>query len=80
MARLKPCPFELPTYIRVFEAQRRCAMSEIAGETRSLFAELMEGVEAMKRYREGTMILRTHEFVVPPANEPTPLAPLSGTD
>jgi hypothetical protein len=55
-------------------------MSEIAGETRSLFAELMEGVEAMKRYREGTMILRTHEFVVPPANEPTPLAPLSGTD
>ena len=28
---------------------------------RNLFAELMEGVDAMKRHREGKITLRTHE-------------------
>jgi hypothetical protein len=30
-------------------------------KTRSLFDELMEGVEAMRRHREGKITLRSHE-------------------
>jgi putative transcriptional regulator len=40
-------------------------------EKRSLFRELMSGVEAMREHREGRLTLRTHEVVpitVPPLN------------
>ena len=38
---------------------------------RSLFAEMMRGVEAMRQHREGRLTLRTHEvepLVVPPVD------------
>jgi putative transcriptional regulator len=40
-------------------------------EKRSLFRELMSGVEAMREHREGRLTLRTHEvspLAVPPVN------------
>jgi putative transcriptional regulator len=36
---------------------------------RNLFAELMEGVDAMKARREGKVTLRTHAFVAPEVKE-----------
>jgi putative transcriptional regulator len=41
------------------------------GESRSLFRELMSGVQAMREHREGRLTLRTHEvapIVVPALN------------
>lgn len=38
---------------------------------RNLFSELMEGVEAMKKRREGKITLRTHKVAVPDV-EPSP--------
>ena len=40
-------------------------------EKRNLFNELMEGVEAMGKYREGKITLRTHEVAQKPALEVT---------
>jgi putative transcriptional regulator len=42
-------------------------MSEQIDGKRDLFAELMEGVDAMRERREGKATLRTHRF---PASEP----------
>lgn len=46
-------------------------MKKQAATKRNLFAELMEGVEAMKAHREGKITLRTHKVAVPDA-KPTP--------
>jgi len=37
--------------------------------TRNVFAELMEGVDAMKTHREGKLTLRTHKLPVPNVEE-----------
>jgi DNA-binding transcriptional regulator YiaG len=37
---------------------------------RNLFAELMEGVGAMKAHREGKLTLRTHRFPIPEIKDP----------
>ena len=46
-------------------------MKKQTAAKRSLFAELMEGVEAMKDHRERKVTLRTHKIAVPDV-EPSP--------
>jgi putative transcriptional regulator len=49
----------------------RNASKSPKSERRSLFRELMSGVEAMREHREGRLTLRTHEVApvaVPPVN------------
>ena len=49
----------------------KSATSGAKDEKRSLFRELMAGVEAMREHREGRLTLRTHEvapLAVPPLN------------
>jgi hypothetical protein len=40
-------------------------MKKPSGTKRKLFAELMEGVDAMRAQREGKVTLRTHRVLVP---------------
>jgi len=44
-------------------------MSTKAATKRSLFAELVEGIEQMALHREGKITLRTHTVALPPAEE-----------
>jgi putative transcriptional regulator len=47
------------------------AGAAVKSEKRSLFRELLSGVEAMRQHREGGLTLRTHEVVpiaLPPLN------------
>ena len=44
-------------------------MKKSKASTRNVFAELMEGVDAMKAHREGKLTLRTHKLPVPNVEE-----------
>jgi len=44
-------------------------MSKKKASKRDVFAELMEGVGAMKQHREGKLTLRTHPLPAPEAEE-----------
>jgi putative transcriptional regulator len=44
-------------------------MSKQKAGTRNVFAELMEGVRAMKEHREGKLTLRTHKLPAPEVEE-----------
>jgi len=44
-------------------------MSKQKASTRNVFAELMEGVRAMKEHREGKLTLRTHKLPAPEVEE-----------
>lgn len=48
-------------------------MSKVKSKKRNVFAEMMEGVEAMKEHREGKLTLRTHRLP-PPKEKMTPQA------
>ena len=44
-------------------------MSRKKADTRNIFAELIEGVDAMKTHRQGKPTLRTHKMPVPDVEE-----------
>ena len=49
----------------------RKSKTTVTSKKRSLFRELMSGVEAMREHREGNLTLRTHEIApiaLPPVN------------
>jgi putative transcriptional regulator len=51
-------------------------MAHTVTKKRSLFAELMEGVDAMKHHREGKITLRSHEVGERPPLSKDALSPM----
>jgi putative transcriptional regulator len=47
-------------------------MSKQKADKRNIFAEIMEGVDAMKEHREGKLTLRTHRLAAPEIEEAPP--------
>jgi hypothetical protein len=56
-------------------------MDKQKSANRNVFTELMEGIDAMKAYREGGLTLRTHKLSAPNLLDALPSGPpTSATD